>query len=219
MPADRLLDDATATRRFGKLWRDPDRPPWDVRRCAVEREKLALLAPHATRAKRVLDVGCGGGDFLTLLRERIASNFPYVAGLDIAPGALERAARTGLYDQLECGAVSAAQQLFEQRFDLVLASDVLYYIADYRSAVASLAALLGPGGVLFISVGVGSGYFGPRECAAIEDEIAARGLELRARHRIEYRVASWARWPRARVPLARFLWPQTHKQIWICYSR
>ncbi len=215
MGRDRLFDDAKATSRFRKLWGDPDTPPWDVHRCTVEREKLELLAPHATHAQRVLDVGCGGGDFLQLLCERMGLRFPYVAGLDIAHGALARAKRTGLYDRLECCAMSAVHEVFDDRFDLVLASDVLYYSADYRTALARLSVLLAPGGLLFTSVAIGSGYFGADDCAALEDTAVQHGLVIRARHRIDYRVLGW---PRTRIPLARFLWPQTQKQIWV-YAR
>lgn len=218
MVSDRLLDDVTATRRFAELWRDPGKPPWDVRRCPVEREKIALLARYAAGAQRVLDVGCGGGDFLARLCRHTGRRFPYAAGLDVARGALERAARSKLYDRLECGLLSDAEKIFEgDLFDLVLASDVLYYIAGYRTALTAIVrSLLAPAGKIFISVGVGARYFSARDCATIENVASTHDLELLCGRRIDYRILGW---PRARIPLSRVLWPQTHKQIWVYRRR
>ncbi len=109
--------------------------------------------PETARALEgvsVLDIGCGGG----LLAEPIARMGADVLGID----ASERNVKTAAAHAAETGAVltyrfATAEALAAEprRFDAVLAMEVLEHVADVDLFLASCAALLNPGGVLFFA--------------------------------------------------------------------
>mmetsp|Transcript_10241 Transcript_10241/g.34861 ORF Transcript_10241/g.34861 Transcript_10241/m.34861 type:complete len:208 (-) Transcript_10241:37-660(-) len=142
-----------------------------------------LVPGSPARSFRVLDFGCGTG----LLSERLLPHLPTAArvvALDVSPGmiaALEAKALGGV--EARCGDVGdmmeADDPLLREGFDLVLASSVLAFVPSHPAAVASLAALLRPGGWLLhwdwdASDGGGDGGISPQAAAAA---LGAAGLE------------------------------------------
>jgi SAM-dependent methyltransferase len=122
------------------------RHPWWRARAALTLDLLARMGinPRA----RVLDAGCGWG--VTL--EALEKHGYEAVGMDISGRALERLDRPGrtlieadLTKPLPLTGASA-------QFDAVLALDVIEHLDDDRSAVARLASLTRPGGVVIISV-------------------------------------------------------------------
>jgi 2-polyprenyl-6-hydroxyphenyl methylase/3-demethylubiquinone-9 3-methyltransferase len=97
---------------------------------------------------RVLDIGCGAG----LLSEALAKAGCDVLGLDAAAEAIVaarvHAAGQGLSLRYQTG---AAEALEGETFQVITALEVIEHVADPASFIASLAALLEPGGLLFIS--------------------------------------------------------------------
>jgi 2-polyprenyl-6-hydroxyphenyl methylase / 3-demethylubiquinone-9 3-methyltransferase len=98
----------------------------------------------------VLDVGCGGG----LLCEPLARLGAIVTGIDasseaiIAAGA--HASQAGLDIDFEC---AAAEDLLnrEQRYDVVIASEVIEHVAEPASFLVTLAGLLKPSGAVVLT--------------------------------------------------------------------
>ncbi len=108
------------------------------------------LAPAPLHGLRVVDIGCGGG----LLAEPMARMGAGVVGVDAAERnirtAAAHAAETGTpvdYRATTAEALAAAGE----RFDVVVAMEVIEHVADVELFVASCAALLAPGGVLFLA--------------------------------------------------------------------
>jgi len=101
--------------------------------------------------KRVLDVGCGGGILAESMAERGAS----VVGIDLADAALSvarlHALETGA--ELEYLSVSAEDYAKQQAasFDVVTCLEVLEHVPDPASSVAACAALVKPGGSVYLS--------------------------------------------------------------------
>jgi 2-polyprenyl-6-hydroxyphenyl methylase/3-demethylubiquinone-9 3-methyltransferase len=111
------------------------------------RAHFAALSPGPVR---LLDIGCGAG----LAAEALAKRGHDVLGMDaagevigaaIAHGAgqeLKLAYRTGLADDLSAEGA---------RFQVITALEVIEHVPDPAGFVASLAGLLEPGGLLFLS--------------------------------------------------------------------
>jgi len=98
----------------------------------------------------VLDIGCGAG----LLSETLAKAGCDVLGLDAAPepiaAARAHAAPQGLAVTYRAG--TAEELLAEGRtFQVVTALEVIEHVADPAVFVTTLAGLLEPGGLLFVS--------------------------------------------------------------------
>lgn len=99
---------------------------------------------------RLLDIGCGAG----LAAEAFARLGHLVTGVDAAGAAIAaaraHAEQQGLAITYRQG---EAETLFAegQRFQAVTALEVIEHVADRRTFLRSLAALLEPGGSLFVS--------------------------------------------------------------------
>jgi 2-polyprenyl-6-hydroxyphenyl methylase/3-demethylubiquinone-9 3-methyltransferase len=105
---------------------------------------------HALAGLRILDVGCGGG----LLSEALARLGAQVVGVDASPGnvaaARLHAAAQGVTVDYRLG--EPAQVLSPQdRFDVVLALEVVEHVSDVPAFLATAAGCLAPGGMLFAS--------------------------------------------------------------------
>jgi 2-polyprenyl-3-methyl-5-hydroxy-6-metoxy-1,4-benzoquinol methylase len=114
-----------------------------------EDENLALLR-HSPRGSRVLDVGCGFGLLGERLREQGNSVWGIDAADDVAERATERLDRFVLADLTDQTGV--AEQIGDQRFDVVVFADVLEHLPDPIGTLRSYLPFLAPGGSLLVSV-------------------------------------------------------------------
>ncbi|MBS0487866.1 MAG: bifunctional 2-polyprenyl-6-hydroxyphenol methylase/3-demethylubiquinol 3-O-methyltransferase UbiG [Proteobacteria bacterium] len=141
------------TAKFDRLaarWWDKDgesRPLHDLNPARLNyiAERVAL------KGARVLDVGCGGG----ILSEALARAGAQVTGIDLAPRVLE-VARLHLHEsQLEVDyrliSVEALAAEMPATFDAVACMEMLEHVPDPGSVIAACAALLKPGGRLYLS--------------------------------------------------------------------
>ena len=122
------------------------RHPWWRARTRLT---LALLDQLGVRrSARVIDVGCGWGTTLAALEE---SGYQ-ATGADISRRALVRLDRPDrTLAELDLTAAWTPPANFEP-FDAALALDVIEHIDDDRAAVARLAGLVRPGGLVIVSV-------------------------------------------------------------------
>ncbi|MFD3996107.1 class I SAM-dependent methyltransferase [Streptomyces sp. NPDC058583] len=141
-----------------------------LRHNLVERR---LRAEFTARPARVLDVGCGNGE-MTL---RLAAAGHQVTGADpsatmLATSADRLAARPELADRVQLIEADLESLPFDgERFDAVCCHGVLMYLAEPGPAIARLAGLVAPGGLLSIlaknrrSIGVREALTGGYETA------------------------------------------------------
>ena len=153
---------------FEALYRRSAGDPWglDWRPSQELRFAAMLEVVQATRAAlparpRVLDFGCGTGDFTARLADWAAGEGGELLAVDASPTAVARArVRIG---QGRCEAWDAAMCAARapEGFDLLTCLEVLYYVpAPERAAfLASLARLLRPGGLALFSSMVGRGPY------------------------------------------------------------
>jgi 2-polyprenyl-6-hydroxyphenyl methylase/3-demethylubiquinone-9 3-methyltransferase len=99
---------------------------------------------------RILDIGCGGG----LLAEPLARLGATVTGVD----ASEKNIRVATLHAKKSGVAiqykhAAAEDLVrkKQQFDVVLAMEIVEHVADVNAFLSACAALVKPGGLLFVA--------------------------------------------------------------------
>jgi len=163
---------------------------------------LARIGP----GQRVLDLGCGGGRHAFACARAGAT----VVALDAAPGELRAVAATlaamGDAGELPEGALglvvagdAAALPFPDDAFDRVIAAEVLEHLARDDAALAELARVTRPGGLVALSVprawpervnwalsqeyhSVPGGHVRIYRRAALEEQCRRAGLEPRRRH-------------------------------------
>jgi 2-polyprenyl-6-hydroxyphenyl methylase/3-demethylubiquinone-9 3-methyltransferase len=115
----------------------------------VRAEYIAGRAPLP--GARVLDVGCGGG----LLAESLAAAGATVTGVDLAPGMVEvarlHAAESRLSIDYRVADAAELAAAMPGAFDVVTCMEMLEHVPEPAAMVATLAALVRPGGALFVS--------------------------------------------------------------------
>jgi predicted TPR repeat methyltransferase len=118
-------------------------------------EKIVAALKRAAAAEarsmhfgRAIDLGCGTG----LMGEEIVAHVGWLAGCDLSPEMVARAEGVGNYGHL---AVSECTDFLRSQggasADLLLAADVLVYIADLAPLLAECARVLAPGGLIAFS--------------------------------------------------------------------
>ena len=130
---------------FGRQWNryDVARPEEDE---AVFRIKTGL-DPRGLAGKLVLDAGCGGGRYASLLGRHGAR----VVGVDLS-AAVDKAAAAcaGMPNVLIAQADLLDLPLAEEVFDVAFSIGVLHHSPDPRRAFARVAACVKPGGRLAV---------------------------------------------------------------------
>jgi 2-polyprenyl-6-hydroxyphenyl methylase / 3-demethylubiquinone-9 3-methyltransferase len=153
--------DAAEIAKFDAMaqrWWDPQgpsKPLHDLNPLRLEYvDRVVALAgkagPAAARA-RVLDVGCGGG----ILAEAMARAGGRVLGIDLSQACLDVARLHAIESRVELDyrAVAAEDIAREHpaQFDAVTCMELLEHVPDPEAMLASLAALVRPGGDVIVS--------------------------------------------------------------------
>ncbi len=120
--------------------RDPE--PWAFA------ERRALLLAEVQRGERVLDLGCGAGRFLAVLREAGAEP----VGVEIAQAAAERARENVPGADVRLLEPDGSLPLGHGEVDLVWCSEVLEHVADVGHALLEVRRVLRRGGRLLLTV-------------------------------------------------------------------
>lgn len=166
-------------------------------------QRLLDLAP-SLRGKLILDVGCGSGASLGVLRLAVGAAGT-VVGLDVSSGMLREAKRQMGDEALVVLADGCGfGRTFQSVFDAVVYNAVLFILPDAAASLESAAAVLVPGGSVLISSLEGL-YVGP-DRRPVTEFLAERG-HVPGRHAL-------SPWPLVVPPLERFFVLQSfEKQV------
>jgi ubiquinone/menaquinone biosynthesis C-methylase UbiE len=123
-----------------------DEPHFRPENRAKVRSNLLRVAER-TGTTRMLDVGCGTGFVIGLM----ADTFEEIHGIDPTRAMLDKV-------DVSSGNVTVHEGVAENlpfadgTFDLVTAYSVLHHLADHRPALAEIARVIRPGGVLYVDL-------------------------------------------------------------------
>jgi 2-polyprenyl-3-methyl-5-hydroxy-6-metoxy-1,4-benzoquinol methylase len=153
------------------------------------RRFLSMARPYARADMRVLDVGTGGGFYLSLWQRLGVRDLTATDLTEASLTAVRRrfpAIRTARFDVGDPNL-----PLEEGAFDAITCMDVMHHIMDdvqYDQAMRNFARLLKPGGVLIFTdnfLHAAQAYVGPhsanRPLPHIERSLSAAGFTVRAR--------------------------------------
>ncbi|MBI5855781.1 MAG: class I SAM-dependent methyltransferase [Nitrospirae bacterium] len=126
----------------------------DERRYATLRQGIIDRIPQGAR---LLDVGCGSGRFMELLR---AQKQCTCTGLDISQVAVDLSVRKG-FTAFRTELPNIPAELPSAGFDVITTVEVLEHISDPDAVIKALTRLVKPGGLLI--VGVPEGCMSPDE--------------------------------------------------------
>ena len=97
---------------------------------------------------RVLDLGCGTG----LAGEHLKPLAASLTGVDLSSGMLEQAAQKNIYDDLIQGELVTYLEASTERFELIVAADVLSYFGALEEVLSATKKQLKPNGHFIFSV-------------------------------------------------------------------
>ena len=138
------------------FWTDSAGPAW----VALQQEMDVLLRPvldvvmqraALEAGERVLDVGCGTGDSVEQIAQRIGSA-GHVTGLDISETMLRHAHdRLGFLPQMRLLLADAQTHAFDQSFDVIVSRFGVMFFDDTQAAFANMWRALSPGGRMVLA--------------------------------------------------------------------
>ena len=128
---------------YEDLW---ERLPDSLQAPLLER-RLGFLLASVSAGNRVLDLGCGTGEFTAAL----ADSGAHAIGVDVAEAALERARARHPGVRFQLVPFDGALPFEVGAFNLVWASEVIEHVADTARWLSEVRRVLAPGGRLLVT--------------------------------------------------------------------
>ena len=140
-----LADNITVHTRMADTYQR-DEPHFRPENRAKVRANLLRISEQ-TGTRRMLDVGCGTGFVIAL----VVDTFDEIHGIDPTRAMLDKV-DVGSGNVVLHEGVAEDLPFADDSFDLVTAYSVFHHLADHRPALAEIARVLRPGGVLYVDL-------------------------------------------------------------------
>ncbi|MFZ0927696.1 MAG: class I SAM-dependent methyltransferase [Syntrophobacteraceae bacterium] len=130
---------------------------WDFLKSENQIARYSVLSSymkHLGRPIALLDVGCGEGLILNFCDRKWLAHY---SGVDISQTGLDRIKSLLPTDRLICSGLEEFTS--QEKFDVILFNEVLYYTADPESHLKRFRNYLNPGGFILISSWKHAGLF------------------------------------------------------------
>jgi len=114
---------------------------------ALIRQAFGGLLKQGVRCRNAIDLGCGTGLAGVQFRD-IADR---LSGIDISPNMVEKAREKNVYDDLQVGDLVEFISQTEEKFDLILATDVFVYMGNLQPVFAAMQRCAADGAYFLFS--------------------------------------------------------------------
>jgi SAM-dependent methyltransferase len=157
------------TEEYARMFAAEETQWWYAGMRAISMALLAPALPPLPESARILDAGCGTGNNL-----RHLARHGRAVGVDLSDDALRFCRSRGV---AAAKAGLLALPFPDASFDCVTSFDVLYHrwVRDDRAAVAEMARVLRPGGVLLVRVPALRALWGAHDEAVLSRHRYTRG--------------------------------------------
>jgi len=125
----------------------------------VARKELVLSLMDNSKQKKVLEVGCGTG----YMSADIAKNGHSVIATDVSDELIEVARQNNGEMDIKFEVLDITKNVLNERFDYVIALDVLEHIEDDSTALGNMGKMLCDGGKLILTVPTAPRLYGPMD--------------------------------------------------------
>jgi len=120
-----------------------------------------LMKKHLEKGRKLLEIGCGGGKFLTYFNEQFDCE---VYGIDYSPAGCELAKKNlesaGIKGTIICDDIFNCTQLEKESFDIVFSGGFIEHFDETETVIAKHIEFLKPGGTLVIELPNMLGFHG-----------------------------------------------------------
>lgn len=203
---DIINEDTSIKEHFDNVW-STGKSPWKFSIENIVSKKKELLLPIINKSESILDVGCGGGEFLNFVFDYKKKDIN-VWGVDIAEKAIKNAESLNIYDKLDVSNIDDNYIEASSKLDLIILNEVLYYQKDYIQTLTNLITISNK--YIFISLAVGSDFFDKDDILKIK--------KIFSNHKFKLINETIIHYTKFKIPLKYFFIKkssQTHKHILI----
>jgi len=136
---------------YEAYWREPKAPPQGDptagERMACLRAALESFVSGPAEKVRILDAGCGDGEFVAFLRDL---GFR-VSGVDLSEGAIVRARQRCPDVQFRAASLEEVLPFGDESFDAIWCTEVLEHLFDIHGTLAEFNRILKPKGAVLLT--------------------------------------------------------------------
>ncbi len=151
------MQESKAERQYDKWWDDFKTANLDEPGTAY-RVELVEKAIKKIDPKNLLDTGCGSAEFLKKIAAKSKFKKISLAGFDVSKKIIERNKKKYKDVFFFCSDLNAQLIESEKKYDLVISTEVIEHLTDWKHSLKGIAGMVKSGGSLVITTQAGKIY-------------------------------------------------------------